>query len=108
MIEEPWRGGAVGDLRGGAGVDGGGAGRRRDAPHSRLASRHVGPLAGGQVSVLIAFAFVPFSFLHLFNFRPAGGQARGPPGPFTSWGGPQLGVQHTRQQEVHQCYIITI
>jgi len=29
--------------------------------------------------------------------RPAGGQARG---PFTSWGGPQLGVQHTRQQEI--------
>ena len=48
-----------------------------------------------------AFAFVSFGSLHLISdIRPAGGQARGPTGPFTSWGAPQLGVQHTRQQEV--------
>lgn len=33
----------------------GGAGRQGDAPHSRLASRHVRPLAGGQVRDSVAF-----------------------------------------------------
>ena len=54
MNPEPSRGGGARDLVGGAGVGIGGAGRQRDAPHGCLASRHVGPLAGGQVSVSIA------------------------------------------------------
>ena len=55
MIAEPGRRGGVGGLQGGAGEGGGGAGRRRDAPHGSLASRHVGPLAGGQVGGSTAF-----------------------------------------------------
>lgn len=52
MNPEPSRGGGARDLVGGAGVGIGGAGRQRDAPHGCLASRHVGPLAGGQVGDL--------------------------------------------------------
>ena len=49
ITEQPGRGGGAVGLRGGAGEGVEGAGRRRDAPHGRLAPRHVGPLAGGQV-----------------------------------------------------------
>ena len=55
MNPEPSRGGGARDLVGGAGVGIGGAGRQRDAPHGCLASRHVGPLAGGQVRGSTAF-----------------------------------------------------
>ena len=55
ITEQPGRGGGAVGLRGGAGEGVEGAGRRRDAPHSRLASRHVGPLAGGQVGDSTSF-----------------------------------------------------
>ena len=47
--EQPVHGGGVGGAREEAGEGVEGAGRQRDAAQHRLASRHVGPLAGGQV-----------------------------------------------------------